>query len=187
MDDVLTTGESAKLCGVSFRTVIRWVERGELNAYRLPGRGDFRVPRSELRRFMQAHGIPQPDAWLELPRRVLIAEDQAEMARAIERVLRGAGFETAVATNGFQAGSMLHTFRPGLLTLDIRMPWMDGLTVLQLLKRTPLGFPIKVLVISGESTTRLNEALALGAHGVLAKPFENADLLARVQGLFEAP
>jgi excisionase family DNA binding protein len=40
----LTTGEAAKYCGVNFRTVIRWIERGHLDAYKLPGRGDNRIP-----------------------------------------------------------------------------------------------------------------------------------------------
>ncbi len=43
MQDVLTTGEAARICGVNFRTVLRWIDRGLLPAYKLPGRGDRRV------------------------------------------------------------------------------------------------------------------------------------------------
>lgn len=186
MNDVLTTTESAKLCGVSFRTVIRWIERGELDAYKLPGRGDYRVLKTELRNFMQKHGMPLPDAWLGMPRRILIAEDETPMARAIERVLRRAGFETALASDGFLAGSLVHTFKPGLLTLDIRMPWIDGFGVLRALKSQNMPHTMKILVVSGESDVRLAQALALGADGVLAKPFSNEDLLAKVRQLFEA-
>lgn len=184
MTEVLTTGEAAAMCGVSFRTVIRWIARGELQAYRLPGRGDHRVPRDELRRFMQAHGIPQADAPHGMPHRVLVTEDEPAMARAIVRVLRRAGFETAVASDGFLAGSLLHTFKPGLMTLDIRMPGIDGLGVLRVLQQQPMPYPLKILVISSDTDERLEQAAALGADGILRKPFGNDVLLAKVRQLF---
>ena len=61
MNETLTSSEAARICGVSFRTVIRWIERNELQGYRLPGRGDYRVLATELRRFMKLHGIPDPE------------------------------------------------------------------------------------------------------------------------------
>ena len=127
MADVLTSSEAARLCGVSFRTVIRWIERGQLQAYRLPGRGDYRVPASELRRFMRTNAIPEPtELKRDMPRRILIVEDEPNMARAMGRALTRAGFETASVSDGFQAGLLLHSYRPGLLTLDLRMPGVDG-------------------------------------------------------------
>lgn len=185
MAEVLTSSEAAKLCGVSFRTVLRWIARGELEAYRLPGRGDHRIPVAGLRRFMQAHAIPEPPEMQEpMPRRILIAEDEPAMANAMARVLKRAGFETAWAEDGFQAGLLLNSFRPGLMTLDLRMPGSDGFAVLRALKDHPLAFPCKVLVVSGETPERLQEALAAGADGVLAKPFANPDLVAAVDRLY---
>ncbi|MBA5688868.1 response regulator [Rugamonas apoptosis] len=184
--DVLTTGEAAQLCGVNFRTVLRWIDRGLLQAYKLPGRGDRRITRAALRSFMAAHGIPERDAPPPLPRRVLIADDEPAMARAIERVLRGAGFETAIAANGFEAGALLPTFQPGVLTLDLRMPGMDGLDVLRFLRQATLPKPFRTLVISADTEDRLAQALALGAHGVLRKPFDNAELVASVERMYLA-
>lgn len=186
--ETLTTSEAGRMCGVSFRTVIRWIERGELQAYRLPGRGDYRVQLPELLRFMRAHSMPEPDDRPGLPKRVLVVDDEPAMASAIKRVVARAGFETAVASNGFLAGSMLHMFKPHVMTLDIRMPVIDGFGVLHVLRDHPPPFPLKVLVVSGESQSRLKQALDLGAHGVLAKPFANEDLLEAVtRVLGEAP
>jgi len=185
MADVLTSSEAARLCGVSFRTVIRWIQRGQLQAYKLPGRGDHRVPMAELRRFMRANGIPEPpELQRNMPRRILIAEDEPNMARAMTRALTSAGFATVSAGDGFQAGLLLYSYQPGLMILDIRMPAVDGLTVLRTLRDNPLPFPCKVLVVSGEPQARLQEALALGADGVLAKPFANEELLAAVHRLY---
>lgn len=191
MSEFLTTTKIAKACGVSFRTVIRWIERGELAAHRLPGRGDYRVAPAELARFRLVHGIPElgaPAASAKTaaePLRALIAEDDPNMARAIQRVLRVAGFTCEIAENGFQAGTLLHTFRPHLLTLDLRMPFNDGFAVLRYLRDAPPSDLLKVLVISADSRQALDEALAWGAHGALRKPFENAQLVAMLKTLFE--
>jgi excisionase family DNA binding protein len=186
-EDTLTTSEVARLCGVSQRTVIRWVEREELRAYKLPGRGDRRVTAAELRKFMRKHGMPLPGGDSDAPLRVLVVEDDLAMARAINRVLKRAGFETAFAGNGFLAGSLLHSFRPALMTLDIRMPWMDGLEVLRLLRKTPPPVPLKVLVLSGDNRARLDEAVRAGADAALAKPFSNDELIDAVYALVGRP
>jgi excisionase family DNA binding protein len=183
MPQILTSTEAARLCGVSFRTVIRWIERGELRAYRLPGRGDYRVQFGELRRFMGEHDMPLPVETGGGVRRVLVVDDDPGMLAALNRVLQLDGFETALAADGFGAGALLHQFKPGLMTLDLAMPGMDGLAVLLFLKERPPPFDFKVLVISGDSEERLRQALALGAHGVLRKPFDNAELLAAVHRL----
>ena len=183
MAETLTTREAAQRCGVNFRTVIRWAERGELQAYRLPGRGDYRVPVEELRRFMREHGIPESDEMPGRPKRVLVVDDEPALARTIKRVFARAGFETAIANDGFLAGSLLHTFKPHLMTLDLRMPGIDGLGVLRFLRETNLPTPLKVLVVSGDSEEHLKQALVLGAHGALGKPFDNEELLASAREL----
>ena len=182
--EVLTSRAAAQICQVNFRTVIRWIERGELKAYRLPGRGDYRIALSDLRAFMYKHGMPGVQE--EGTRRILVVDDDPAMANAIERVLRRAGYETCKAADGFQAGDMLHTFKPSLMTLDLRMTGQDGFGVLQHLRDTRQLDRLKVLVVSGESEARLRAAVELGAHEALAKPFKNEQLVATVQRLLGA-
>lgn len=177
--DVLTSRAAAQICGVSFRTVIRWIERGELHAYRLPGRGDYRISAVDLHAFMNRHGIPRSTS--DGLKRVLVVDDDLAMAHAIERVLKRQGYEVRVATDGFEAGAMLHTFMPALMTLDLQMTGLDGFGVLRFLRRTSQLGNLKVLVISGESKSRLREALDQGAHETLAKPFTNEQLIAAVR------
>lgn len=182
-NDVLTTGDAATLCGVSFRTVLRWIERGLLPAYKLPGRGDRRIRRSDLDIFMLEHGMSDPVEVVTTaprPRRILIVDDEPAMARSIERVLRRAGYDTSVALSGFEAGTMLGSWQPALMTLDLRMPGMDGLDVLRFLQRTALPQAPRILVVSADEEARLLQALELGAHGILRKPFDNRELRAAV-------
>lgn len=57
----LTTGEIAEYCDVNSRTVIRWIQRGHLRAYQLPGRGDNRVAVEDFLRFLKRHRMPVPE------------------------------------------------------------------------------------------------------------------------------
>ena len=139
-----------------------------------------------LRRFMREQGIPDRTRPAESAKRVLIADDEPAMARAIQRVLRRAGLETAIAANGFEAGAMLYTFRPDVMTLDLRMPGVDGIGVLRFLQTARLPTLLRVLVVSADTDDRLRESLAQGAHEVLRKPFADQELLASVERLMAA-
>jgi excisionase family DNA binding protein len=179
----LTTGEIAKYCGVNFRTVIRWIERGHLKAHQLPGRGDNRVEVRDFLAFLRAHEMPIPEEFLDRSRRVLVVEDDAAMAAAIQRTLRRAGFETQIASDGFRAGTLLGTYLPGVMTLDLRMPGIPGLDVLKFVRLAERLKDIRILVVSAMPRKELDEALAAGADDVLEKPFRNQDLVEKVARL----
>jgi excisionase family DNA binding protein len=183
-EPVYTTGEVAKFTGVNFRTVIRWIERGELEGYKLPGRGDHRVTKSSILAFMQQHHIPLPSELSGLGRKALVVDDDLPMANAIARVLKRDGWEVKIANDGFEAGMELAGFKPSLLILDLKMPSMDGYTVLALTRSTPGFEKLKILVISALSKLDLDKAIKKGADEVLEKPFENERLLAIVGNWF---
>ena len=73
--EVLTTGEVARYCGVNFRTVIRWIKKGHLNSYQLPGRGDNRIPVNDFLSFLRENRIPVPVEYRECSKTVIIVED----------------------------------------------------------------------------------------------------------------
>lgn len=180
--DTLTTGEIAKYCGVNFRTVIRWIEKGYLKSYKLPGRGDNRVPVAEFRRFLEAQGMPVPsELGAPAAARILIVDDDESVAASIRRVLRRAGYEVEWASNGVEAGMALERFKPALITLDLQMPQMDGFGLLKILRQHPTLSATRVIVISGMASERLEQALAQGADRALGKPFNN-ELLIRYVG-----
>lgn len=180
---MLTTGEIAQYCNVNFRTVIRWIKRGHLKAYQLPGRGDNRVEVSDFLHFLQQHNMPVPGEFRHSAPRALIVDDDQGTARAIQRVLRRAGFETQVAFNGFAAGVLMESFAPDVMTLDLRMPGLGGLEVLAFVRSHPCLQGTKIVVVSGLPRARLEEALAKGADEVLEKPFDNAVLVEKASRL----
>ncbi|WP_299979597.1 response regulator [uncultured Pseudoteredinibacter sp.] len=186
---VLTTGEAAKYCGVNFRTVIRWIERGRLKAYKLPGRGDHRIQVDDFVDFLQSNDMPVPEELRPLPasNKVLVVEDQLEMASAMRRVLRRAGYDVEVAADGFAAGLMLAQHQPSVVTLDIKMPGMDGYEVLKTMREQAVYKETKVLVVSAETAAGMQKALEFGANDILSKPFDNNELLDKVAALISAP
>ncbi|MFH1571180.1 MAG: response regulator [Gemmatimonadota bacterium] len=183
----LTTGEVAGYLGVNFRTVIRWIERGHLRAYKLPGRGDNRVTVEDFLDFLRRNQMPVPPELQPEPdpaaRRVLVVEDEPAMAQAIERVLRQAGFEVRVAHDGFAAGALFSILAPAVVTLDLRMPGMHGTDVLRFLRQTDGLQATRVLVVSALPRAELEAAVAAGADDYLEKPFTNQELLAKVRRL----
>lgn len=183
-DGYLTTGQAAQLGAVNFRTVIRWIEKGWLPAHRLPGRGDHRIAVAEFVQFLKSHGMPVPASLEPVNPRLLIVEDLPEMAAAIERIAVLAGLECAIARDGFEAGARLLSFRPRLMTLDLKMPGMDGFGVLDYLQQHPPPFDVRVLVISADSEARLAEAGRRGADAVLAKPFRAEELEAQLRRFY---
>lgn len=182
---VLTTGEVAKYCGVHFRTVLRWIKRGQLRAFQLPGRGDNRVEVEDFLTFLRKHNLPIPDEFLDRSRQALIVEDDAAMARSLERSLKKLGFETHVAADGFQAGALIRDLTPALITLDLKMPGLGGMHILEFIRSDEHLRNTKVLVVSGMPKKELEKSLAAGADDTLAKPFQPNEFSDKVEALFE--
>lgn len=181
----LTSSDVARHCGVNFRTVLRWIERGWLRAYQLPGRGDNRIEIEDFLAFLREHKMPIPAAFHEGRPRVLIVDDDPRVASSLERVFKRADFDTQVATDGFQAGAKLGTFAPALMTLDLKMPGMDGMDVLRYVKSTPQLAGIKILVLSAMPQAELALAIKAGADDALAKPVKPDALLTKARELLD--
>ncbi|MEM9102400.1 MAG: response regulator [Pseudomonadota bacterium] len=180
-----TTGEAAKLCNVNFRTVSRWVDRGYLEAYSLPGRGDRRITKEALITFMHKNGMPIPKA-LQQSQRVLVIDDEPGILKAIQRLLRREQYEVEIASSGFEAGVKLQVFSPAVITLDLRMPGMNGFEVLQYIRENYPDNAPKILVVSAEVQSNLDKAIAMGADDVLQKPFTNEILVNKVKQLMSS-
>ncbi len=179
----LTTGEIAKLCGVNLRTVIRWIERGHLKAYQLPGRGDNRVELPDFLDFLRQNKMPVPEGLHEGPPRALVVEDDPAVAEVMARSLARAGFAVDVAADGFKAGALLGTTLPAVMTVDLRMAGLSGLEVVRLVRGNPRLSCVKILIVSAMPREEMEKALEAGADDILEKPFEPEALVEKVRRL----
>ncbi|ALS27060.1 two-component system response regulator [Paenibacillus sp. 32O-W] len=113
--------------------------------------------------------------------RVLIVDDEREIAELIEIYLRNEGFETRLAHDGEQALELFERETFHLVVLDIMMPKLDGLEVCRRLRRTQM-VPILMLSAKAEDMDKIM-GLMTGADDYMVKPFNPLELIARIRSL----
>ena len=113
--------------------------------------------------------------------RVLVIEDDAEIADVLRRFLRQEGHDVRIADDGEHALPVAAEFVPDLVVLDLGLPGVDGVEVCRRL-RAEGDVPILILTARSELEDRV-EGLDSGADDYLAKPFERQELLARIRAL----
>jgi DNA-binding response OmpR family regulator len=116
------------------------------------------------------------------PVRVLVVEDDEEIAQVLQRSLRLDGYDVKVAGDGVQALEDAHAFLPDMIVLDLGLPRLDGIDVARRLRADGDDVPILVLTARDALDSRV-EGLDVGADDYLVKPFERQELLARLRAL----
>jgi len=117
--------------------------------------------------------------------RVLIVDDQAAGVLLLERMLRGAGYTSVTSTRDpFEVGELHRTHHYDLILLDLQMPGMDGFQVIEGLKGLETDGYVPVLVVTAQPGHKLR-ALEAGAKDFISKPFDLAEVLARVYNMLE--
>jgi DNA-binding response OmpR family regulator len=111
--------------------------------------------------------------------RILIAEDDPHISSFLEKGLKSSGFSTVVADDGERAQALGLTDEFDLLILDLGLPEQEGLHILQELRSR--GKKLPVLVLTGRRDRDAATCLEHGADDYMTKPFEFAELLARVR------
>ena len=176
MKEVLTTGQVAKLCNVTIRTVIKWFEKGHLEGYKIPGSRDRRFPRDKVVRFMKEHGFPlgelEPAAGGR--KRILLVDDEETVLTLLGDYLRELNlFDIEEARNGYDAGLKTQTFRPHLILLDYNLGDTTGADVARAIRQDPRLKDMKILVMSGVlGDAALRDILEQGVDDFLRKPFQ---------------
>src|SRR3954453_10844485 len=113
--------------------------------------------------------------------RVLVVEDDAEIAGVLQRSLRMEGYDVRISGDGETALTDARSFVPDLVVLDLGLPRMDGIEVARRL-RADDDVPILMLTARDAVDARV-EGLDSGADDYLVKPFERQELLARLRAL----
>ncbi len=114
--------------------------------------------------------------------RILIVEDEMKMADALQRALRQAGYTVDVARDGDHALDHLLVSEVDLFLLDVMLPGKDGFAVLKELRAQRCRTPCLMLTARDDTASKVR-GLDLGADDYLAKPFDVAELLARIRAL----
>lgn len=114
--------------------------------------------------------------------KVLIADDEVELTRALEAILKFNKYEVDIVENGEDALKKTEENKYDVLILDVMMPKMTGIEVVEELRRKNINTPILMLTAKAETEDKV-EGLDKGADDYLTKPFEKDELLARIRAL----
>jgi two-component system alkaline phosphatase synthesis response regulator PhoP len=119
------------------------------------------------------------------PKKILIVEDEPDIAQLVKLYLEKAGFHTSVVNSGVEALKIIKSDRPDLLILDLMLPEMDGIEVCKKIRTVPdtAFLPIIMLTAKAEESDTII-GLELGADDYVTKPFSPKALVARVKALF---
>ncbi len=114
--------------------------------------------------------------------RILVAEDNTTLADGLAAVLRAAGYAVDVVGDGVSADAVISTTDFDLVVLDLSLPEMDGLDVLRAMRARRSNSAVLILTARGAMDERI-KGLDLGADDYMTKPFDVAELEARVRVL----
>ena len=114
--------------------------------------------------------------------KILLIEDNANLAFGLSRSLQAEGFEVEVEGDGAAGLERAIAIKPDLIVLDLMLPGMDGYTVLERLRDAGNRVPVLILTARGEETDKIS-GFRLGADDYVTKPFSLSELIARVQAI----
>ncbi|MBA2688055.1 MAG: response regulator transcription factor [Gemmatimonadaceae bacterium] len=114
--------------------------------------------------------------------KILLVEDNANLAFGLSRSLQAEGFEVEVEGDGAAGYNRAMEIKPDLIVLDLMLPGMDGYTVLEKLRDAGNRVPVLILTARGEETDKI-AGFRLGADDYVTKPFSLTELIARVQAI----
>ncbi len=116
-------------------------------------------------------------------KRILVIEDNTDLAYGLRNNLEIEGYEVEVAADGAKGLAGARSTKPDLVILDLMLPGLDGFRVLRTLRESGHGMPVLILTARGEEADKVR-GLRLGADDYVTKPFGVLELLARVEALF---
>lgn len=177
----LTPGQVAKMLMVSPAALRIWAEKGKIKALTTPG-GHRRFSPVEVKRFALERGLKSPETGKK-KLSILIVDDETQLLSYLKKLLgKYSGFvDVAVASNGFDAGIKVNKLKPNVILLDLMMPDLDGFSVCEQIKTSPMTSDIRVIAMTGfPSLANIEKILSLGADACLSKPLDKEELLKQI-------
>jgi excisionase family DNA binding protein len=183
-ESFLTTEEVLEYLQVNLRTVYRLIKAGKIPAVRVGRQWRFRkrdidawLESQRPRNVRGTPGLPRVSVPAVGRPRVLVVDDEESIRDLLAKTLALAEYDIDMAADGRSALERLRIIPYDLLITDLKMPGVDGLTVIKEARRLKADIP--VIIITGFSTeASAIEAVNLGVSGYLTKPFRVPRVLA---------
>jgi len=186
LKEVLTTGQVARICNVTIRTVIKWFESGKLDGYKIPDSKDRRIPREKLRLFLREHNIPFDGQLFEVRPRLLVADDDPVILQNLEQFFsKNDEIDVHTAANGYEAGFLTSKVQPDVLLIDYNLGDTTATEVLETLSKDNRLQNTRVLIMTGYLDDAEIKKLEDVGLRVFKKPFDHQELEKEVLELLQ--
>jgi DNA-binding response OmpR family regulator len=119
--------------------------------------------------------------------RILVVEDDPNVRGLLQTLLEAEGYAVVTASDGMDGLGQAAASSPGLVLLDLVMPDLGGVRVLERLREDPVLSQIPVIVVTGHEDALHDVRSSLGTDNVFLKPFAVAELLARIGAVTGGP
>jgi len=182
-----TTGDIAEFFGVSRIAAYKWVKKGKIEAFRIPG-GRYKIERKSLLEFAKKSGLKANILEKDKEYKILIVDDEELITQSIKTFLESKypTFYINIASDGFEAGRLITKTVPDIIILDLFLPGVNGFQLCRKIKSDENTKHIKIIAITGypteENVAKIKEC---GADAVLGKPFEMDELEKNIKKLIE--
>ncbi|MCB1868321.1 MAG: response regulator [Gammaproteobacteria bacterium] len=121
-----------------------------------------------------------------MTKKVLIVDDEQNIAISVEYLMRREGFDVSVAKDGEEGLAMIRSTKPDLVLLDVMMPKMDGFQVCSEVRADASLAGVRIIMLTAKGReAEIEKGLSLGADAYIPKPFSTSDLVSRVKALLE--
>jgi len=132
---------------------------------------------------LRAFELDIPHYMAEVERKkILVVDDDPDILRLVEVVLKRAGFTVSTAKNGMDAINYLQTDVPSLMLLDVAMPGMNGFDVLTKVRSDEKTRTMPIMMLTARSQKEeIVKAIQMGAQNYMVKPFDSKELITRIK------
>ena len=183
---IFTTGQVAKICKVSQRTIVRWFDTGRLKGYYIPGSQYRKIPKNYLIKFLKENGIPFGDLENETKNNILIVSQDQVMIENLKRELPlERSFKVEVADSSFHAGIQAEGLHPNCIVVDFSIGRNEALQICKNL-RSNCRFANVIIIAILPDDHHLVEIDRSSINDTFRKPFDTTLLVERICAIIKS-
>jgi excisionase family DNA binding protein len=161
--ELFTASDVARFCQVDLKTIHNWADKGEIRHFRTPGR-HLRFRRLDVLDFLRKYGYPIPDVLRMGKPKVVAVDSDPNVLAALRRAL-SRRFELTTFQDPFEALVAVGNIQPDALVLDVKMPGLDGVRILERLRSIEATSHIRCIIYSNHEEMKKNATEAGASSG----------------------
>lgn len=121
-----------------------------------------------------------------MTKKLLIVDDEPNIAISLQFLMRREGYDVSLATNGEEGLAKIRQLKPDLVLLDVMMPKMDGFQVCRAVREEEQLAGVRIVMLTAKGReAEAEKGLSLGADAYIPKPFSTSELVSKVNSLLE--